>query len=71
MKTLIFPVEVTLPVSNVDRTIRSYAHQVGFTIDVDYAPGRDPAHGDYASSFDFSDPNGNGWVLQERGCRNG
>jgi hypothetical protein len=39
MKSLTFSVEViTVPVSNVDRAIRFYAHQVGFTIDVDYAP---------------------------------
>jgi catechol 2,3-dioxygenase-like lactoylglutathione lyase family enzyme len=34
-----------------------------------FAPGLDPAHGDYASFADFSDPDGNGWVLQERGYR--
>jgi hypothetical protein len=31
---------------------------------------RDPTRGDYASSANFSDPDGNGWVLQERGYRN-
>ena len=35
-----------------------------------FAPGPDPAHGAYASFANFSDPDGNGWVLQERGCRN-
>jgi hypothetical protein len=35
-----------------------------------FAPGLDPAHGDYASFADFSDPDGNSWVLQERGYRN-
>ncbi len=30
----------------------------------------DPARGDYASFADFSDPDGNSWVLQERGYRN-
>jgi catechol 2,3-dioxygenase-like lactoylglutathione lyase family enzyme len=35
-----------------------------------FAPGLDPARGDYASFADFSDPDGNGWVLQERGYRN-
>ena len=34
-----------------------------------FAPGLDPARGDYASFADFSDPDGNGWVLQERGYR--
>ena len=137
-----FSVEViTLPVSDVDRALRFYVDQVGFTLDVDYSPnnafrvvqltppgsscsiqigrgltdapagslrnvylvvtdleaarsrllergievsairhkvpidawdggfaaGLDPAHWDYASFADFSDPDGNCWVLQERG----
>jgi catechol 2,3-dioxygenase-like lactoylglutathione lyase family enzyme len=134
---------ITLPVSDVDRALRFYADQVGFALDVDYAPndafrvvqltppgsscsiqfgngltdasagsvrnaylvvrdleaarsrllergvevgeirhktpigawdggfapGLDPARGDYASFADFSDPDSNGWVLQERGYR--
>jgi len=32
-----------------------------------FAPGLDPAHGDYASFAGFSDPDGNSWTLQERG----
>jgi catechol 2,3-dioxygenase-like lactoylglutathione lyase family enzyme len=32
-----------------------------------FAPGLDPARKDYASFAGFSDPDGNGWVLQERG----
>jgi len=35
-----------------------------------FAPGIDPARGDYASFASFSDPDGNSWVLQERGYRN-
>jgi catechol 2,3-dioxygenase-like lactoylglutathione lyase family enzyme len=35
-----------------------------------FAAGLDPAHRDYASFADFSDPDGNRWVLQERGYRN-
>jgi catechol 2,3-dioxygenase-like lactoylglutathione lyase family enzyme len=35
-----------------------------------FAPGLDPARGDYASFANFSDPDGNTWVLQERGNRN-
>jgi catechol 2,3-dioxygenase-like lactoylglutathione lyase family enzyme len=35
-----------------------------------FAAGLDPAHRDYASFADFSDPEGNRWVLQERGYRN-
>ena len=34
-----------------------------------FAPGLDPARGNYASFADFSDPDGNGWILQERGYR--
>jgi catechol 2,3-dioxygenase-like lactoylglutathione lyase family enzyme len=140
-----FSVEViTLPVSNVERALRFYVDQVGFTLDVDYSPndafrvvqltppgsscsiqigkgltdapvgslrnvylivtdleaartlllkrgvkvgeirhkipvgawdgkfssGLDPARGDYASFANFSDPDGNSWVLQERGYPN-
>jgi catechol 2,3-dioxygenase-like lactoylglutathione lyase family enzyme len=137
-----FSIEVmTLPVRDVDRSLRFYVDQVGFTLEVDYAPndafrvvqltppgshcsiqivkgltdapvgslrnvylvvtdldaarsrliergvavseirhktpmgawdggfapGLDPSHADYASFADFSDPDGNSWVLQERG----
>ena len=34
-----------------------------------FAPGLDPERRDYASFAYFSDPDGNGWVLQERGYR--
>lgn len=37
--------------------------------DGSFAPGLDPARGDYASFASFSDPDGNSWVLQERGYR--
>jgi catechol 2,3-dioxygenase-like lactoylglutathione lyase family enzyme len=40
------------------------------TWDGGFAPGLDPARGDYASFANFSDPDGNSWVLQERGYRN-
>ena len=30
-----------------------------------WAPGPDPEHRDYASFADFSDPDGNTWILQE------
>ncbi|MFI5508653.1 VOC family protein [Mycobacterium sp. NPDC051804] len=57
------------------------AHGVGVTSirhkDVDngqwrgrYRLGADPHRSDYASFADFSDPDGNTWVLQERGDRN-
>jgi len=32
-----------------------------------FAPGLDPERGDYASFADFADPDGNTWMLQERG----
>jgi catechol 2,3-dioxygenase-like lactoylglutathione lyase family enzyme len=35
--------------------------------DGSFAPGLDPARKDYASFAGFSDPDGNSWVLQERG----
>jgi catechol 2,3-dioxygenase-like lactoylglutathione lyase family enzyme len=31
-----------------------------------WKPGADPAHAKYGSFADFSDPDGNTWVLQER-----
>ena len=134
---------ITLPVGDVERALRFYVDQVGFTLNVDYAPndafrvvqltppgsscsiqignrltdapfgavrniylvvtdldatrsrllergvkvgeirhktpigawdggfapGLDPARADYASFANFSDPDGNSWVLQERGYR--
>ena len=35
-----------------------------------FAAGLDPERRDYASFADFSDPDGNRWVLQERGYHN-
>lgn len=34
-----------------------------------FAPGLDPVRADYASFAGFSDPDGNIWILQERGYR--
>ena len=39
--------------------------------DGSFAPGLDPERNDYASFATFSDPDGNSWVLQERGYHNG
>ena len=36
-----------------------------------WTPGPDPERRDYASFADFSDPDGNTWVLQERGFGQG
>jgi predicted enzyme related to lactoylglutathione lyase len=39
VRTPTFSVEaITLPVSNVERALRFYVDQVGFTLDVDYSP---------------------------------
>jgi catechol 2,3-dioxygenase-like lactoylglutathione lyase family enzyme len=40
--------------------IRHFDRQAG-----EWKPGVDPAHTDYGSFADFSDPDGNTWVLQE------
>jgi predicted enzyme related to lactoylglutathione lyase len=144
VRTPTFSIEViTLPVSDIERALRFYVAQVGFTLDIDYSPsesfrvvqltppgsscsiqigkgltdapvgslrniflvvtdleaarsrlvergvdvgeirhktpigawdggfalGLDPTRGDYASFANFSDPDGNNWVLQERGHR--
>jgi catechol 2,3-dioxygenase-like lactoylglutathione lyase family enzyme len=96
---------VILSVSSPDESLRFYRDQVGFGLDVDYAPvpefrvvqltpqkstasiqfgvgltgaphgsvrgefrpGVDPGRADYASFADFRDPDGNEWILQERG----
>jgi catechol 2,3-dioxygenase-like lactoylglutathione lyase family enzyme len=34
-----------------------------------FLPGLDPGRADYATFADFRDPDGNAWVLQERGHR--
>ena len=52
--------------SNVgSRSVRSGTRPIGAR-DGGFAPGLDPARGDYASLADSSDPDGNSWVLQER-----
>lgn len=33
----------------------------------DYSPGVDPGRRNYASFIDFADPDGNTWIVQERG----
>jgi catechol 2,3-dioxygenase-like lactoylglutathione lyase family enzyme len=56
---------VPLPVADVDRALAFYTEQAGFTLDA----GLDPERRDYASFADFADPDGNTWILQERGHR--
>ena len=44
MRTPTFSLEViTLPVSDVERALRFYVDQVGFTLDVDYSPNDEAA----------------------------
>ncbi len=47
---------VVLPVADVDRARDFYAALL---------PGPAPDHRSYASFASFSDPDGNGWLLQE------
>ncbi len=35
-----------------------------------YSLGADPERADYSSFADFTDPDGNSWIIQERGHRN-
>ena len=42
-------------------------HKAGVDWQGDHAPGTDPDRRDYASFFDFADPDGNTWTVQERG----
>ena len=37
----------------------------------EWTPGADPNHADYGSFAEFADPDGNTWVLQERGFSSG
>ena len=72
---------VALPVTDVDRAKRFYSEQVGFAVDYDtrmgdqicnvqltppgsgWVPGRG---GRWNSFVFFNDPDGNGWIVQER-----
>jgi len=49
-------------VSDVFHDAGGVFHHAGTTARV---PGRDPERGSYASFASFSDPDGNGWMLQE------
>jgi predicted lactoylglutathione lyase len=77
VRTPTFSVEViTLPVSDVERALRFYVDHVGFTLNVAYSLNDafrvvrlDPTRAEYASCANFSDPDGDSWVLQERGYR--
>ncbi|MBW4455348.1 MAG: VOC family protein [Nostoc indistinguendum CM1-VF10] len=55
-------VERGVKVSEVFHDIGGIFHHAGTEGRV---PGPDPKRGDYASYASFSDPDGNGWILQE------
>jgi catechol 2,3-dioxygenase-like lactoylglutathione lyase family enzyme len=58
---------VAIPVSDVDRAAEFYG-RLGWRLDADAdarASGPDPKRRSYASFVTFSDPDGNGWLLQE------
>jgi catechol 2,3-dioxygenase-like lactoylglutathione lyase family enzyme len=71
---------VVVPVSDVDRAKKFYA-ALGWREDADFAgdaggvfhhagtldrvPGPAPDHTSYASFASFTDPDGNGWLIQE------
>ncbi|MBD2068188.1 VOC family protein [Leptolyngbya sp. FACHB-671] len=55
-------VERGVEVSEVFHDIGGIFHHAGTEGRV---PGPDPTRGDYASYASFSDPDGNGWILQE------
>lgn len=55
-------VERGVEVSEVFHDIGGIFHHAGTEGRV---PGPDPKRGDYASYASFSDPDGNGWILQE------
>ncbi|TDP98018.1 VOC family protein [Labedaea rhizosphaerae] len=42
-------------------------HKAGLDWQGEHRPGLDPDRRDYASFFDFADPDGNTWTVQERG----
>ena len=51
---------VLIPVSDADRAKRFYVEQAGFDL-----PGPDPDRANYMSFAEFTDPDGNLWLLQE------
>ena len=57
MRAPTFSVEViTLPVSDVERALRFYVDQVGFTLDVDYSPKGVPRRAAHAARLKLLDP---------------
>jgi catechol 2,3-dioxygenase-like lactoylglutathione lyase family enzyme len=56
---------VVVPVADADRA-KSFYEGMGWRLDTEWrAPGPDPEGRSYASYASFSDPHGNGWLLQE------
>ena len=49
----------------VDRGVQ--VGDVRHMVDGEWHPGAHPGHSDYESFAEFADPDGNTWVLQERG----
>jgi len=55
---------VVLPVSDVDRA-KEFYKGLGWRVPGPARPGPAPEHKSYGSFASFSDPDGNGWLLQE------
>ena len=63
---------VVVPVSDVDRAKAFYMEQAGFGLDVDHRAGEDfrivqltPPGSACSVTLMLSDPDGNGWLVQE------
>ncbi len=56
---------LVVPVSDVDRAKRFYEGTFHHAGTEGRVAGADPKRSDYDSFASFSDPDGNGWLLQE------
>lgn len=50
-----------------DVPVSAVRHKKSVDWQGDFTPGADPDRRDYASFFGFADPDGNTWIVQERG----